>query len=50
MNFDMDVKEHQEKMKENIKKLENTTLFDRSHLKDIHLFFFYLSCCLFLFG
>ena len=36
----MDVKEHQEKMKENIKKLENTTLFDRSHLKDIHLFFF----------
>ena len=36
----MDVKEHQEKMKENIKKLENTTLFDRSRLKDIHLFFF----------
>ena len=38
----MDVKEHQEKMKENIKKLENTTLFDRSRLKDIHLFFFYV--------
>ncbi len=38
----MDIKEHQEKMKENIKKLENTTLLDKSKVKDIHLFFFYV--------
>ena len=38
----MDLKEHKEKMKENINKLQNTTLFDKSQVKDIHLFFFYV--------
>ena len=38
----MEIKEHHDKMKENIKKLENTTLLDQSSVKDIHLFFFYV--------
>ena len=36
----MEIKEHHDKMKENIKKLQNTNLLDKSSVKDIHLFFF----------
>lgn len=42
MNFDTDVNEHHNKMKENIEKIQNTTdLFNTSNVKDIHLFFLY---------
>lgn len=42
MNFDTDVNEHQAHIKETIKKLQTSSLFDKSKVKDIHLFFFYV--------
>ena len=42
MNFDTDVNDHHNKMKENIAKIQTSTdLFNVSQLKDIHLFFLY---------
>ena len=42
MNFDTDVNEHQTNIKDTISRLQNTTLFNKSQVKDIHLFFFYV--------
>lgn len=42
MNFDTDVNEHQAHIKETIKKLQTSSLFDKSKVNDIHLFFFYV--------
>lgn len=42
MNFDTDVKEHQNNIKDTIARLQTSTLFNKSHVKDIHLFFFYV--------
>ena len=42
MNFDTDVNEHQAHIKETIKRLQTSSLFDKSKVKDIHLFFFYV--------
>ena len=40
MNFEKDVKEHHNKLKEKIEHLQKTNLFDKTSVKDIHLFFF----------
>jgi hypothetical protein len=42
MNFDTDVKEHQNNIKDTIARLQTSTLFNKSQVKDIHLFFFYV--------
>ena len=42
MNFDTDVNEHQAHIKETIKRLQTSSLFDKSKVNDIHLFFFYV--------
>lgn len=42
MNFELDVHEHHHKMKDQIKTLEKTNLFDKGPVKDIHLYFFYV--------
>jgi hypothetical protein len=42
MNFEKDVKEHHNKLKEKIEHLQKTNLFDKTLVKDIHIFFFYV--------
>jgi len=42
MNFDTDVDEHQDNIKQTIQKLQTSQLFDKSIVKDLHLFFFYV--------
>ena len=42
MNFDTDVNEHQAHIKETIKRLQTSSLFDKNKVNDIHLFFFYV--------
>ena len=42
MNFYTDVNEHQAHIKETIKRLQTSSLFDKSKVNDIHLFFFYV--------
>lgn len=42
MNFEIDVNEHHNKIKEQIQTLEKTNLFDKGPVKDIHLYFFYV--------
>jgi|TARA_B110000971_G_C19990456_1_gene491708 hypothetical protein len=42
MNFDTDVNEHQDNIKQTIQKLQTSQLFDKSIVKDLHLFFFYV--------
>ena len=42
MNFDTDVNEHQDNIKQTIQKLQTSKLFDKSIVKDLHLFFFYV--------
>jgi len=40
MNFEKDVKEHHHKLKEKIEHLQKTNVFDKTPVKDLHLFFF----------
>lgn len=42
MNFELDVNEHHNKIKEQIQTLEKTNLFEKASVKDIHLYFFYV--------
>ena len=42
MSFDTDVNEHQDNIKQTIQKLQTSQLFDKSIVKDLHLFFFYV--------
>ena len=42
MNFEKDVKEHHHKLKEKIEHLQKANVFDKTPVKDLHLFFFYV--------